>query len=566
MSDFHHRFSLPKDERSRLEKLQQLDILDTAPEEAFDRITRLAATWFQVPIALVSLVDNTRQWFKSCVGLDARETEREIAFCTHAIMENAVMVVPDAMKDQRFAENPLVTGEPNIRFYAGAPLITCDGFPLGTLCIIDTTPRNSLTETEIDVLRQLAAMVVDEMELRLACEQALKDVLLLRATKRELSRAWEQAEEASHAKSSFLANMSHEIRTPLNGISGALQLLEKELLSEDMQHYVQIIRSSSNLLMEIIDDVLDLSKIEAGRLELESSCFDPRKLGDELCDIVRYRLKDGVILHKQFEKTIPGLLYADATRYRQIVLNLLSNAVKFTSSGEITLEMTFEGESGERGWLITTVTDTGIGIPRERQEAIFHSFQQADISTTRQYGGSGLGLTICKRLTDMMGGVLSLESTPGTGSRFTVSIPVQSTAKEIQEAENEHAGEACFPHASVLLVEDNRVNQIVTRKLLEKMGCRVQVAANGLQALELVTQETFDLVLMDCHMPEMNGYVATQKIRKIDGVSPDLPIIALTAGVLAEDKQRCYDSGMNGYLAKPLETDALLKVLHTYLV
>jgi len=265
---------LPADEEERLAELTQYELLDTSPEVVFDRITRMAAEFFDVPIALVSLVDRYRQWFKSHHGIDATETPRDLAFCAHVILQDEVMVVPDATQDPRFAGNPLVTGNPDIRFYAGAPLKTRSGQMLGTVCIIDRKPHLDITEHHTRKLADLAAIAIDEMELRLALRKANRDMETLRRIQEELQETRQQAELAMQEKAQFIATISHELRTPMNGILGMAYLLEDTRLDSQQKEYVDTINHSASNLLLLINDVLDLSKIEASELIIDRSLFD----------------------------------------------------------------------------------------------------------------------------------------------------------------------------------------------------------------------------------------------------------------------------------------------------
>ena len=521
----------PPNEKERLRALQSYEILDTEPEAAFDDLTELASQLCGAPVALVSLLDAHRQWFKSHHGLDASETPRDLAFCAHAILKPGPLVVPDALADERFRDNPLVTGEPRVRAYAGVPLVDPDGHALGTLCVIDHAPR-TFTPEALEVLQRLGRQVVAQLQLR---------------------RALRHARESAETQSRFLANMSHEIRTPLNGVIGLTGLLLDTPLVTQQRELVATVRDCGEHLLALVDDILDYSKLEAGKLVLESTAFDLKALAERALAMVESQAKaKGLKLRLRWEVVGSPQRLGDPTRLRQVLLNLLANAVKFTRVGEVTL-----GIGGTGDQLTFRVLDTGIGIARDDLEKIFERFSQADASTTRRFGGTGLGLAISRRLVELMGGALRVESVVGQGSNFSFRVPLRLAPVEYaapRAAAPETAGCAGL---RVLLAEDNEVNRFLGISLLEKLGCEVVVAEDGRQAVEAARRETFDLVLMDCQMPEMDGYEATARIREMDGPISSVPIIALTASALAEDRERCIYSGMSDFLSKPIVASEL---------
>jgi signal transduction histidine kinase/ActR/RegA family two-component response regulator len=371
-----------------------------------------------------------------------------------------------------------------------------------------------------------------------------------------------QLQRAMQAKGDFFASMSHEIRTPMNGLLGTVELLLDSGVTNEQREYVDIMRCCGETLLGLVNDILDLSKIEAGKLTLERIPFALDNLVNDAVALVAPMAAQRTLqLIRELPPDLPPAVVGDPQRLRQVLLNLLSNAVKFTERGSVTIGVSSEQRGNDTVSVTFTVQDTGVGIPLHVQERIFEPFTQADSSTTRRFGGTGLGLTICRRLIMAMGGVLAIESEPGRGSTFraTVSLPVASVKDLPSAAANAHIRRS-ERDLRILLAEDNRVNQKVAVALLSKMGHRVRVAENGALAVEAVQNEEYDLVLMDCEMPEMDGYDATRAIRKL-GSRGTLPIVAMTAYAMPEDRQRCLDAGMTDYLPKPISTERLSKLI-----
>jgi signal transduction histidine kinase len=392
--------AIPANESERLEALRRYGLLDTPAEQAFEDITQLASFVCGTPMSVLTLVDADRQWFKSRIGIDDPETHRDLSFCAHAILQDGVFVVPDAMKDIRFRGNPYVTDDPNIRFYAGSPIVTEEGLPIGTICVIDRVPRE-LSAAQLAALEALSRQAMAQIELRRRYS--------------EIQDAYEKLEALDHMKSQFVSMVSHELRTPLTSIRGGLQLVLQTIDAkshEDEHALLNAALHSSERLIRLTNDILDMSKFEAGKMELHRirTRFEP--LVELAINAVGHLPGRAVPIEREIATDLPDIT-VDPDRIVQALVNFLSNAIKFSPPGA-SVKISARAE---RGGVTCTITDRGAGMTVEERDRLFQPFVQ--LAGGVKAGGTGLGLVITRQIIDQHGGTLTVESTPGQGSSFS---------------------------------------------------------------------------------------------------------------------------------------------------
>ena len=526
-------------------------------EQKIQAILELGAQHFAMEYGIVSGVAEDTLTVEYATSPDSSIKRKsvislEYTYCVHTLAANDVTTFHDAGTSEIATHSCYL--EFQLESYIGIPL-TVDGNLYGTVSFSSPTAKCSpFTPQDKEFMRHF--------------EQWISSELQEMQSHRRLLRARKDAEEANKTKSRFLATMSHELRTPMTGIFGMLDMMGTTKLSPEQKTYLRQSRECAENLLTLLNDVLDLSKVEAGRLTLESIPLQPRELIDSIASTSLPSVqKKGLKLCIDTDISIPSVL-CDPTRMRQVLTNLLSNAIKFTREGSITLGCHLVGKGTNEVTLRFEVSDTGIGIAPEQIERIFEAFGQADVSTTRLYGGTGLGLSICKRLIEAMGGWIEVKSEPYRGAtfRFEVTFPLahESTSPGPMPVGSNDAEEDATRSLRVLIAEDNNVNAMLLDGMLSRMGHTVTIVENGAEALEAVQEDDFDIAVFDMNMPVMDGVEATRQIRALPSEAAHLPIIALTADAVLERRQQYLDIGLSEFLTKPINWTALQKALHTH--
>ncbi len=685
----------PSQEIERIQTLLSYGILDSKPEQEFEDLVHLISAICEVPVAIISMLDENRQWYKAKVGMEFSDLPKNETICQYTLLQNEILEITDALHDERVKDNPHVNTENGIRFYAGISLQAPNGYNIGTVCVADTKPRQ-LSSSQKKSLKLLSKQVMallearkrnriltEELELILnnkikeaeeklflkeneyqhlldsikrsnsvvefspeghvlstntifrsfigyreeelvkmhhsdfvdskdkaknvkfwqALEngdfkagrfkrirkngdevwmqatynpvrspdgkidkvlQISQDITLEIAAEKAMQVAKEAAESLNHQKDSFIANVSHEIRTPIHAVLGFTELLLEQERDRQKISYLKSVKTAGDNLMFIINDILDLSKIEAGIIQMHAANFRLKQVVENVFSILHLNAKQKQLkLTYSISSGVPEYLLGDSNRLSQVLLNLLGNALKFTHKGKVELEIDFVEMQVDQHLIKFTVTDTGIGIEEDKLEKIFQRFSQADESISRTFGGTGLGLNISRQLVERQNGTMEVESKIGEGTKFTFSIPYPAGTKPEDQEPALEEDKVIFTTGRILLCEDNELNQRLIEAILKEKKFTVDIAGNGVAGIELFKKNEYDLVLMDLQMPQQDGRETTRIIRH--ELNSPVPVVALTANFLNIEREKCLQEGMNDYLSKPFKREELFEMINRWI-
>jgi len=528
-------------ETERLNELRNLNLFDIKNDPDFDAVIRLVQECFNVPVVLISIVEEDEQIFKSCIGVDINSTDRNPSFCSFAIHDRDVFVINDTLDHPNFRHNPLVKGDPKIRFYAGFPLFFDGPEAIGTLCIIDTAPREIFNDSDIRKLKQFGDII--------------KSLIKLKCKKLSL-------EDSNNLKSEFLSHVAHEIRTPTSAITGLSRILQNHKFEPKIQTLVNTIATASNSLLDLVNTVLDLGTLDNKDFKLTNERFSINQFFDEIISVTKIKASEKQLGFNVDYSDLDGkFIEGDKTRLKQILINLINNAIKFTDIGAISVLAQINSDSNGNE-IEFQIIDTGIGISQDNIQTIFKKYYQAN-SNGSFYDGTGLGLSITKELVAKMNGNIRVESTPGLGSKFTVTLPNRSMEKP-QREDNNITCRNGLNNFKILVAEDYKPNAFLIESILIDYGFDCIVVDTGKKVLDAIELDNFDVILMDVNMPLLNG-IETTKIIKNNIKKSYIPIIGLSAHVSSKDRQVCIEAGMNDYVSKPIDTNDLYRKINNAL-
>lgn len=531
---------LPENELERLENLRYLEILDTINEEIFDNIVQIASAICETPIALISLIDTDRQWFKARIGLDPAETPRDVAFCAHAILGETLFEIPDSRKDERFHDNPLVTGSPNVVFYAGQPLKTSQNHNIGTLCVLDYKPK-ILTDAQKNLLEKLSKQVVQLMELKVKAS--------------ELESARKEAVAANQSKLDFIAAISHDIRNPLNSLFGLADILDISETDPEKKIIISQFKNSADIILRIVNDIIDLSRFESQGLQESNRIF---ALDQTLVSIITFFRAEAKRKGIEFDffraPEIRNFYFSDERKIEKILWNLLSNAFKFTSSGKVTFRIETEDKDPTGCKIKITIEDTGPGIAPEVLPNLFQKYASFSPKEV-EMAGSGLGLSIVQSSLNALGGTIETTSQKGLGTKFVVRFQLQpglatsELASHKEETLSEEIVKKRIRSIPILVADDNEMNRKILLNYLKPFGANCSEAKTGFETVDWAKENQSGILFVDIEMPGLSGVEAIQKIERKQ--NQQFTFVACTGLCLPEEKEKIMDAGFDFYIPKP---------------
>lgn len=529
-------------------ELDSLKARKHSSEDSLDRIVRCAEKFFDAPVCIVSLRGHGEQWFKAKVGIGIDTIPCDGSFCEAALAQDDVFVIEDTLLDRHFAGHPLVAGEEGIRFYAGVPLAIEAGLKIGTLCVLDRKPR-LFGQNEREILRNFGALVIEE--LRLQIREIRFEIELNKVREAEAAKLASQKERAD-----FLAMVTHEVRTPLNAFAGMVALMGSDALADDDGSATTALQNSADHLVRIVNEVLDFAQLEETGFVFHNASFDlHRELRCVFAVLRPQATAKGLQFDLELDASVPQYVVGDRTRISQVLLNLLTNAIKFTPQGSVHVCATAQAVSATRVALTIVVRDTGIGMTSEAIANVFKRYSQADPHVRKKYGGTGLGLVICRKLVEAMSGSITVDSVPKAGSVFTLRIPFGKAMSQESAATIRDGHGMKRSGLRVLAVDDDAVSRKVTRALLFRLGYAVEAVATGREALAALRSRPFDIALVDLGMPDLDGLSLARELHLQPQFGVPPPLIALTGRARPSDESHL--DLFDDYLVKPASITSL---------